>query len=95
MLKGETFISFQYNLEEVIESRLQLKFNISSMEKLTSTVKRKTRSLFSSDDSSRSPEDKRQEDSSNSEDTILDAFNMAEGLAVKVDFTLSKLSKTR
>ena len=65
------------------------------MEKLTSTVKRNARSLCSSDDSSRSPEDKRQKDSSNSKDTILDAFNMAESLAVKVDLILSKLSKTR
>ena len=36
------FTSFQYNLEEVIESSLKLKFNIPSMEKLTSAVKRKT-----------------------------------------------------
>ena len=89
------FTSFQYNLEEVIESSLKFKFNIPSMEKLTSIVKRQTRSLFSSDDSSRSPEDKRQKDSSNSEDTVLDAFNIVEGLAVKVDLILSKLSKTR
>ena len=52
------FTSFQYNVEEVIESGFKFKFNIPSMEKLTSTVKRKTRYLFSSDDSSRSPEDK-------------------------------------
>ena len=89
------FISFQYNLEEVIESSLRFKFNISSIEKLTSAVKRKTRSLLSSDDSSRSLEDKRQKDSCNSEDTILEAFNVAEGLAVKVDLILSTLSKTR
>ena len=89
------FTSFQYNLEEVIESSLKFKCNIPSMGKLTSTVKRKTRSLCSSDDSSRSREDKRQKDSSNSEGTILDAFNMAEGPAVKVDLILSKLSKTR
>ena len=50
--------SFQYNLEEVIQSSLKLKFNIPSMEKLTSAVKRKTRSIFFSGDSSRSPEDK-------------------------------------
>ena len=50
--------SFQYNLEEVIQSSLKLKFNIPSMEKLTSAVKRKTRSLFFPGDSSRSPEDK-------------------------------------
>ena len=89
------FTSFQYNLEEIIKLSLKFKFNIPSMEKLTSTVKRNTRSLFSWDDSARSPEDKRQKDSSNSEDTILDAFNMAESLAVKVDLILSKLSKTR
>ena len=89
------FTSFQYNLEENIESSLKFKFNIPSTEKLTSTVKRNTRSLCSSDDSSRSPEDKRQKHSSNSEDTILDAFNLAESLALKVDLILSKLSKTR
>ena len=69
------------------------KFNIPSMEKLYSTVKRKTRSSTSSNDSSRSPEDKRQKDSSNSEETILETFNMAEDLAEKVDLILSKLSK--
>lgn len=31
------------------------------------------------------PEDKKQKGSSDSEDAILKAFNMAEGLAVKVD----------
>ena len=46
------------------------------------------------DDSSRSTEDKRQKDNSYSEDAILEAFNMAEGLATEVDFFLSALSKT-
>lgn len=85
--------SFQFNFEEVIESRLGFKFNVLSMEKLTSTFKRKTRYSASLDDSSRSTNDKRQRDSSYSEDAILEAFNMAEGLATEVDFFLSKLSK--
>ena len=63
------------------------------MEKLTSTFKRKTRYSASLDDSSRSTEDKRQKDSSYSEDATLEAFNMAEGLAMEVDFFLSTLSK--
>ena len=58
VLKGMIFTSFQYNLEGVIESSVKLKFNIPSMEKLTSPVKRKTRSLFFWNDSSRSPEDR-------------------------------------
>ena len=52
--------SFQFNFEEVIESRLGFKFNVLSMEKLTSTFKRKTRYSASLDDSSRSTDDKRQ-----------------------------------
>ena len=92
VLEGMIFTSFQYNLEGVIESSLKLKFNIPSMGKLTSPVKRKTRSLFFSDDSCRR---QRQKHSFNSEDTILDAFNIAEGLAVKIDLILSKISKTR
>ena len=72
--------SFQFNFEEVIESSLDFKFNILSMGKLTSTVKRKTRYSASLD-------------SSYSEDAILEAFNMAEGLATEVDLFLSKLSK--
>ena len=63
------------------------------MEKLTSAVKRKTRYSASVDDSSRSPEDKRHKYSSYSEDAILEALNMAEGLAAEVDLFLSKLSK--
>ena len=86
--------SFQFNFEEVIESSLDFKFNVLSMEKLTSTFKRKTRYSASLDDSSRSTEDKRQKDNSYSEDAILEAFNMAEGLATEVDFFLSALSKT-
>ena len=85
--------SFQFNFEEVIESRIDFKFNVLSMEKLTSTFKRKTRYSASLDDSSRSTNDKRQRDSSYSEDAILEAFNMAEGLATEVDFFLSTLSK--
>ena len=40
------------------------------------------------DDSSCSPEDKRQKDSSYLEGAILEAFNMAEGLATEVDLYL-------
>ena len=36
-------LCFQYNLEEVIESSLKFKFNVSAIDKLTSTVKRKAR----------------------------------------------------
>ena len=49
------FTSFQYNVEEVIESSLKFKFSIPSMEKLTSTVKTKTIYLFFSDDFACSP----------------------------------------
>ena len=74
--------SFQYNLVEVIESSLKFKFNVPSMEKLTSTVKKKkkkkTRYLTSLNDSFGSPKHKRHKDSSNSEDAILGAFNIAE-----------------
>ena len=55
-----TFTSLQYNLEEVIVSSLKFKLNIPSLEKLTSAVKRRTRSSFLTDDSSRSLEGKRQ-----------------------------------
>ena len=86
--------TFQFNFDEVIESSLDFKFNVLSMEKLTSTFKRKTRYSASLDDSSRLTEDKRQKDTSHSEDAILEAFNIAEGLATEVDFFLSTLSKT-
>jgi len=87
--------SFQFNFEEVIESSLdfKFKFNVPSMEKLTSTVKRKTRYSASLDDSSRSTEDKRQKHSFYSEDAVLEAFVMAEGLATEVDLFLLKLSE--
>ena len=55
------------------------------MEKLPSTVKRKTRYSASLDDSSRLPEHKRQKDSSYSENAMLEAFNVPEGLAAEVD----------
>lgn len=87
--------SFQFNFEEVIESSLdfKFKFNAPSMEKLTSTVKRKARYSASLDDSSRSTEDKRQKDSSYSEDAVFEAFVMAEGLAMDIDLFLFKLSE--
>ena len=89
--------SFQFNFEEVIESSLdfkfKFKFNVPSMEKLTSTVKRKTRYSASLDDSSRSTEDKKKKDSFYSEDAVLEAFFMAEGLATEVDLFLLKLSE--
>lgn len=89
--------SFQFNFEEIIESSLdfkfKFKFNVPSMEKLTSTVKRKARYSASLDDSSRSTEDKRQKDSSYSEDAVFEAFVMAEGLAMDIDLFLFKLSE--
>lgn len=65
------------------------------MEKLTCTVKRKARSLFCWDDCSFSPQDKRQKDSSDAEDSTLEAFTIAKGFSVKVDLILSKLFNTR
>ena len=64
------------------------------MEFIRSTIKRKSRGS-SSGDSACSPDEKKQKESSG--DIILEAFNMAEGmaegLAEKVDLILSKLSK--
>ena len=64
------------------------------MEFIRSTIKRKSRGS-SSGDSACSPYEKKQKESSG--DIILEAFNMAEGmaegLAEKVDLILSKLSK--
>ena len=40
--------SLQYNIEEVIDSSLKFKFNVSVIDKLTSTVKRKARYSASS-----------------------------------------------
>ena len=60
------------------------------MEFIRSTIKRKLRGS-SSGDSACSPDEKKQKESSG--DIILEAFNMVEGLAEKVDLILSKLSK--
>ena len=60
------------------------------MEFIRSTIKRKSQGS-SSGDSACSPDEKKQKESSG--DIILEAFNMAEGLAEKVDLILSKLSK--
>ncbi|KAL9972585.1 hypothetical protein ACROYT_G018919 [Oculina patagonica] len=63
------------------------------MEFIRSTIKRKTRGL-SSGESVCSPDEKKQKESQESSgDIIPEAFNMAEGLAEKVDLILSKLSK--
>ena len=65
------------------------------MEFIRSTIKRKSRGS-SSGDSVCSPDEKKKQKQS-SRDIILEAFNMAEGmaegLAEKVDLILSKLSK--
>lgn len=62
------------------------------MDKFESTIKRKSR-CSSSGDSVCSPNEKKQKEGSCSEEDKPEAFNMAEGLAEKVDLILSKLSK--
>ena len=67
--------------------------NILSMEKLNSTVERFLRSPTLPDVFVRLTEAKVRKESSSSDDTVLEALGMAEGLAEKVDLILAKLSK--
>ena len=62
------------------------------MEKLTSTVERYLRSPTLPDVFMRLTEAKDRKESFSSNDTILEALGMAEGLAEKVDVILAKLS---
>ena len=63
--------------------------NILSMDKLNSTVEKYLRSPTLPDVFERLTEAKERKESSSSDDTILEALGMAEGLAEKVDLILA------
>ena len=67
--------------------------NILFMDALNSTVESNLRSPTVPDVFVRLTEAKERNESSSSEDTILEALGMAEGLAEKVDLILAKLAK--
>ena len=67
--------------------------NILSMDKLNSTVERYLRSPTLPDFFARLTDEKEGKECSSSDDTIIEALGMAEGLAEKVDLILAKLSK--
>ena len=67
--------------------------NILFMDKLNSTVESNLRSPKLPDVFVRLTEAKERRESSSSDDTILEALGVAEGLAEKVDLILAKLSK--
>lgn len=67
--------------------------NILSMDKLNSTIERYLRSLTLLDVFGRLTGAKERKESSSSDDTILEALGMAEGLAEKVDLNFAELFK--